>query len=122
MIYVDEVMEGVFALMPREEFPNDCELIHTTLYNLKTEYPKLMDGFSFDMDRPFPYCEEIEFGIFGLQLGKMMGSYMDTYRRNPSLLRHFKNRTSKKFSQEELGKLEQLAREFSDELDKRAAA
>ena len=94
----DYVVEALLAFFPPNEpkFTTSVEKIHRAFYRLKERHADAMGDFFFDNDKPFPFCEDIEFAFGNLAaagLVRTQNTYLEKFNTSPELLSHFRRVT-----------------------------
>jgi hypothetical protein len=70
----DDLVEAIFSFFPPNDpsYTTNKERIHRAFYELKAERPSIFEDFSFDLDKPFPFCEDIDFAMQLLSAGSFL--------------------------------------------------
>jgi hypothetical protein len=122
---MDDILVGIFASFPdgRRQFRHDRVRAHRFFYDRRTKYPVLSDV-SFRV-REFPESEEVDQAYSNLKATGMLDSWgrrLNPHEFSPVCKKHFDERVSKLFSEEELRDLRELSREFQEEFCLKAVA
>lgn len=94
----DYVVEALLAFFPANEpkFTTNVEKIHRAFCWLKEQYAEAMGDFFFDNDKPFPFCEDIEFAFGNLAaagLVRTQNTYLEKFNTSPELVSHYERVT-----------------------------
>ncbi len=94
----DDLVEALLAHFPENEpaFTTDREQVHRAFYQLKQQHAGLFADFVFNLDRGFPYCEDIEFALSclaGASLIRTENVYLERFQVTPQLTDHFDTTT-----------------------------
>jgi hypothetical protein len=99
----DFVVEGLLSFFPPDNstFTTSVEIIHRAFYALKKKYPIVFADFFFDLDRPFPYCDDIEFAFSSLAaagLVRTQNTYLKYFNTSTALAEHYTRVTRNRVS------------------------
>ena len=99
----DFVVEALLASFPADDsrFTTSVETIHRAFYRLKQRYEDVFADFFFDQDRPFPYCEDVEFAFSSLAaagLVRTQNTYLEYFNTAKAPADHYSRVTQKRIS------------------------
>lgn len=92
----DDIIAAMFSFLDKEEFPSDIAKIHTALYNVKKQFPRLLEEFIFSENDVYPYSPLLERVLFRLQNSGLISTV------NPEFKKCIISNESKKFIKKEI--------------------
>lgn len=116
-----DVIKGLFAFLERDSISSASPVIHNALYNLtlKGKYKKFLKEYIFEHRSYFPFSKELHTDLLNLeqsgQLSTPNPDFVD-YTVKPKLKNTFDLYTKIFFSEEEITILQEMARDFFNEM------
>ena len=118
MDQADHILAGFLSFAKGKEFTADMPTISRTIFNLKNEYPNLLEDFVFQEDGN---CEDISFIIQqGLDPSDLINycHQTNTYHISEDLAKHFKKQQKNiyRISNKDLKTVEEISEKFMKEV------
>jgi len=117
------VVVALIAMLDKKfgvkSLPTDRRVLHSLFFKLKESHPELLSSFAFDTSDAYPYCPVLDEAIANMQATnglKRTNPEMAQFDIDPSTAAYFNGIAEKKFRPDDLDVLEELSRQWANEL------
>lgn len=107
----DSIIAYLFSSLENEKIPTDEGKLHSSIFELKKEYPDFFEDFTFSQGNIYPFSKELERVLFRFQQSLILGTInptMEFFTFSDKSKKIVKQHYSDKFNGDERDKLAKM--------------